>query len=251
MSAARPQDAHVPEVIWHDVECGAYAEDLPLWRDLAISHGGPVLDVGAGTGRVSLAPRRPGPPGRRARPLRRPARRAARARGGGLPIETVAADARDFDLGERRFGLILVPCRPSSCSAAPTAARAFLRRARARAARPAACSRSRSPTRSRRFDEVRCLPPMPGHPRDRRHRLRQPAGRGARGARRRGHPPRPRDGRHRRAPHRRGGPHHASTTWTPATLEAEGAAAGFRVSRARAIPETDDYVGSTVVMLRG
>jgi len=37
----------------------------------------------------------------------------------------------------------------------------------------------------------------------------------------------------------------------PAALEAEGAAAGFRVSRARAIPETDDYVGSTVVMLRG
>ena len=25
----------------------------------------------------------------------------------------------------------------------------------------------------------------------------------------------------------------------------------LRVSRARAIPETDDYVGSTVVMLRG
>jgi hypothetical protein len=37
----------------------------------------------------------------------------------------------------------------------------------------------------------------------------------------------------------------------PATLEAEGAAAGFRVDRARVIPETDDYVGSTVVMLRG
>jgi hypothetical protein len=36
-----------------------------------------------------------------------------------------------------------------------------------------------------------------------------------------------------------------------ATLEAEGAAAGFRVDRARAIPETDEYVGSTVVMLRG
>jgi len=54
VSAARPQDAHVPEVIWHDVECGAYAADLPLWRDLAISHAGPVLDVGAGTGRVSL-----------------------------------------------------------------------------------------------------------------------------------------------------------------------------------------------------
>jgi hypothetical protein len=37
----------------------------------------------------------------------------------------------------------------------------------------------------------------------------------------------------------------------PETLEAEGEAAGFRVERARAIPQTDDYVGSTVVMLRG
>jgi hypothetical protein len=37
----------------------------------------------------------------------------------------------------------------------------------------------------------------------------------------------------------------------PATLEAEGAEAGFQVQRARQIPETDDYVGSTVVMLRG
>ena len=41
-------------VIWHDLECGAYAEDLPLWRALAAEHGDPVLDVGAGTGRVTL-----------------------------------------------------------------------------------------------------------------------------------------------------------------------------------------------------
>ncbi len=41
-------------VIWHDIECGPYAEDLPLWRSLAASRGDPVLDVGAGTGRVSL-----------------------------------------------------------------------------------------------------------------------------------------------------------------------------------------------------
>ena len=41
-------------VIWHDLECGAYAEDLPLWRALAAEHGDPVLDVGAGTGRVAL-----------------------------------------------------------------------------------------------------------------------------------------------------------------------------------------------------
>ena len=41
-------------VIWHDLECGTYAEDLPLWRSLAAEHGDPVLDVGAGTGRVAL-----------------------------------------------------------------------------------------------------------------------------------------------------------------------------------------------------
>jgi precorrin-6B methylase 2 len=41
-------------VIWHDLECGAYAEDLPLWRSLAASRGDPLLDVGAGTGRVAL-----------------------------------------------------------------------------------------------------------------------------------------------------------------------------------------------------
>ncbi len=41
-------------VIWHDLECGTYAEDLPLWRSLAAEHGDPVLDIGAGTGRVTL-----------------------------------------------------------------------------------------------------------------------------------------------------------------------------------------------------
>jgi SAM-dependent methyltransferase len=37
--------------IWHDVECGAYEADLPLWEELA---GGSVLDLGCGTGRVAL-----------------------------------------------------------------------------------------------------------------------------------------------------------------------------------------------------
>lgn len=39
---------------WHDVECSLYDADLPLWRQLAADRGGPVLDVGAGTGRVAL-----------------------------------------------------------------------------------------------------------------------------------------------------------------------------------------------------
>ena len=41
-------------VIWHDLECGGYGAELPLWREPAAAEGGPVLDVGAGTGRVAL-----------------------------------------------------------------------------------------------------------------------------------------------------------------------------------------------------
>jgi SAM-dependent methyltransferase len=40
--------------IWHDVECGSYAADLPLWEELAERYGGPVLELGCGTGRVAL-----------------------------------------------------------------------------------------------------------------------------------------------------------------------------------------------------
>jgi SAM-dependent methyltransferase len=41
-------------IIWHDVENGGYLVDLPLWRELAAGADGPVLDLGAGTGRVAL-----------------------------------------------------------------------------------------------------------------------------------------------------------------------------------------------------
>jgi len=94
-------------VIWHDLECGGYGEDLALWRSLAVEHGDPVLDVGAGTGRVTLDLARHG---HRVTALDRDhelldelARRAD-----ALEVSTVAADARDFDLG-RRFALIVVP----------------------------------------------------------------------------------------------------------------------------------------------
>ncbi|MEJ7714714.1 MAG: class I SAM-dependent methyltransferase [Thermoleophilaceae bacterium] len=39
---------------WHDVECSSYDADLGLWRELAAGRGGPILDLGAGTGRVAL-----------------------------------------------------------------------------------------------------------------------------------------------------------------------------------------------------
>jgi SAM-dependent methyltransferase len=95
------------DVLWHDLECGAYGEDLPLWRALAAEAGGPVLDVGAGTGRVSLDLADGGVAvvalDADASLLETLERRAA-----GLPVETVLADARDFELG-RRFSLVLVP----------------------------------------------------------------------------------------------------------------------------------------------
>jgi SAM-dependent methyltransferase len=43
-----------PAAIWHDVECGAYEADLPLWEELARGQGTPVLELGCGTGRVAL-----------------------------------------------------------------------------------------------------------------------------------------------------------------------------------------------------
>jgi SAM-dependent methyltransferase len=44
------------EVIWHDVECGAYEADLPLWEELADQLGAEeaIMELGCGTGRVTL-----------------------------------------------------------------------------------------------------------------------------------------------------------------------------------------------------
>lgn len=40
--------------IWQEVEFGSYEADLPLWEELASACDGPVLELGAGAGRVAL-----------------------------------------------------------------------------------------------------------------------------------------------------------------------------------------------------
>jgi SAM-dependent methyltransferase len=94
-------------VIWHDLECGRYAEDLELWRSLVGEHGDPVLDIGAGTGRVTLDLARRG---YRVTALDRDPELLAELahRAAELQVETVLGDAREFELPER-FAVCLVP----------------------------------------------------------------------------------------------------------------------------------------------
>jgi SAM-dependent methyltransferase len=96
-----------PLVVWHDVECRGYRADLPLWRELAAAQAGPVLDVGAGTGRVALELARAGHEVT-ALDLEPELLAALAERAAGLRIDTVAADAADFAL-DRRFALVIVP----------------------------------------------------------------------------------------------------------------------------------------------
>jgi SAM-dependent methyltransferase len=96
-------------VIWHDVENGAYEADLPLWRELALGAGGPVLEIGCGTGRVALDLGRHGHDvlGVDVEPVFVDALRE-RAAERGVEASAEVGDVRELDVtGE--FALIIVP----------------------------------------------------------------------------------------------------------------------------------------------
>jgi len=97
----------VSKAIWHDLECGSYTADLMFWRALAQKVGGPVLDVGAGTGRTALALAQEG---HEVVAIDRDDELLSelRDRSGDLEVTTLVADARAFWL-DLTFPLIIVP----------------------------------------------------------------------------------------------------------------------------------------------
>ena len=236
-------------VLWHDLECGGYAEDLPLWRELAAAAGGPVLDVGAGTGRVALDLAGRGHPvvalDREPALVAALRERAARA---GAPVQAVCADARDFALG-RRFPLVLVPMQTVQLLGGASGRAAFLRCARAHL-EPGGLLAVALADALEGFDAEHDEPPLPD--------LRE-----VDGVVYASRPVAVRDEGAQVAIER------IRETVDPggrrivqddvvrldrldaAGLAAEAAAVGLWAESPRRIPATDEYVGSTVAMLRG
>lgn len=232
---------------WHDVECASYDADLALWRSLALERGGPVLDLGAGTGRVALdlAAR-----GHEVTAVDLDpdlvAACAQRADARGLPVTAVAADARTLAL-DRRHPLAILPMQVAQLMGSDEGRAAMLERL-LDALEPGALVAVALADPFEGIPPEDVLPPLPDvlevdgwvlsstpvavRPLgdvvaiDRTRTAVSPAG---------------------------------ELTEEPATimldtvdpgdLEQQGAKAGYTVLSPRSVPETRDYVGSTVVML--
>jgi SAM-dependent methyltransferase len=240
------------EVIWHDLECGGYAADLPLWRELAAAQGGPVLDLGAGTGRVALDLARAGHDVV-AVDLEQVFLDALdeRAEAAGLAprIETVAADARTFSLPGRRFPLILAPMQTVQLFGGEEGRASYLRSVAAHLA-PGGLMAAALADALDGFDAEHTEPPLPdiveldgwvyvSQPVAVRP---EPAGITIERIRQRVSP----DGRREAE-----GDAIRLDTLTADQLTAEGVAAGLRDAGRRRVEPTDEHVGSEVVVLGG
>ena len=231
-------------VVWHDIECGSYRADLPLWEELAAAAPGPVLDVGAGTGRVALHLARAG---FAVTALDRDAELLAelerRARDAAVRVDTIVADAATF--AASGFGLVAVPMQTIQLLGDR---RGFFASAR-RALVPGGLVALAIATELEAFEDGGPLPDPDIGTRDGTRFVSQPtAVRAIPGAT-----------RIERLRHTIGPDGARSTAHdiielaavSATELESEGAAAGLRPEPARVIEPTPEHVGSEVVLLRG
>jgi SAM-dependent methyltransferase len=127
-AAGRLADA----VAWHDVECGGYAADLPLWRELAAEGGGPLLDLGCGTGRVALDLAVHGHAVTAVDSDRELVDAlAARARAADLPVEASVLDVRSLWLPRGDFAVAFAPMQVAQLLGGAQGRAAMLERVRA------------------------------------------------------------------------------------------------------------------------
>ena len=236
--------------LWHDVECASYGADLPLWRELAEAGagGGPVLDVGCGTGRVALdlAARGHEVVAVDADPeLTKVLQDRARERA--LPVSALPADARTLDLGSHH-PLAILPMQVAQLLGGPTGRASMLARI-ARHLEPGGIVAIALADPFGHVPVGEALPPLPDLlERDGWVFSSTPIA------------ARDEDGgiavdRHRQAVSPAGDLTEELATVvlesvTAEELQAEGIQAGLHVQAARAVPPTLDYVGSTVVILK-
>jgi SAM-dependent methyltransferase len=241
----------LPEhVIWHDVECSRYDADMALWHELAKdAAGGPILDVGAGTGRVTLDLARRG---HEVVALDYDAALLAtldeRARAEGLRVQTVVGDASGFDLGRTDFTIVMAPMQTVQLLGRD-GRHGFLQSARAHVA-PRGLVAIALADALETFDAEHVLLPLPDTMFvDGALYSSQPVGLRDRG-----------DSvaiERIRTILRADGSRSASDDVlaldrvTLEEVEAEGRAAGLDVLPGRIIDATEEHVGTSVVMLRG
>ena len=234
-------------VAWHDVECASYTADLPLWRELAEAVGGPVLDLGCGSGRVALdlAGR-----GHAVTAVDSDATLVAalsrRARDSGMRVRCAVGDARSLALGET-FALAIAPMQVVQLLGGEQGRRAALARVRDHLRAGGAFAAALADP----FEGVApedSLPPLPD--------VREEDGwvLSSRPVAVRSEPGAVAVDRLRQAVSPAG--ELAETLVTVRLdalgadeLEAEARQAGYRPAGRRRVPETEDHVGSTVVVL--
>jgi SAM-dependent methyltransferase len=234
-----------PHVMWHEVECGRYYADLPLWHELARDTLDGVLDVGAGTGRVALPLARAG---HAVTALDVDARLLGvlteRAEAEHLDVPTLAADAQAFAL-DAPVGLILVPMQTLQLLADRPAFFAAARRALAPGGRLAVAIATDLAT----FDDAEHLPPPDFGEVEGWAFISQPVAvrveTDAFTIERVREIVAP-DGARMRSDDRI-----TLAAVSPAALAAEADAQGLEAEELLWIPETDEHVGSEVVVFRG